>query len=86
MIGFHTFPNFLDNGFEGNFWSGYNGSDVNCDGLGDTRYVLDENLTDNHPLVIHMTSRMMLLERQHRLFCCCCWCGGGGWCWVVWFI
>ncbi|MDT8782743.1 MAG: hypothetical protein IAX22_08905 [Candidatus Bathyarchaeota archaeon] len=48
---FSTFPNFLDNGFEGNFWSGYNGSDVNCDGLGDTPYVLDENLTDNHPLI-----------------------------------
>jgi len=48
---FSTFPNFLDNGFEGNYWSIYNGTDANGDGVGDTAYVLDENLTDNHPLI-----------------------------------
>jgi parallel beta-helix repeat protein len=42
----------FDNGSEGNFWSDYNGKDNNSDGIGDTPYIIDENRTDNYPLMI----------------------------------
>jgi hypothetical protein len=40
-----------DNCLEGNFWSDYNGTDGNQDGIGDTPYVIDENDTDHYPLM-----------------------------------
>jgi len=57
--------NFWDNGFEGNYWSDYLGSDQNNDGIGDSPYLiysehLDYDLgrmaeyvsgEDNHPLM-----------------------------------
>lgn len=43
--------NFWDNGSEGNYWSGYNGTDSNADGIGDRPYVIDENNQDNYPLM-----------------------------------
>jgi parallel beta-helix repeat protein len=48
-----TFPtnNYWDNGKEGNYWSSYNGSDSNGDGIGDSPYALMANCTDNHPLM-----------------------------------
>lgn len=36
---------------EGNYWSDYNGTDLNQDGIGDTPYLIDENNTDNYPLM-----------------------------------
>jgi hypothetical protein len=43
----------LDNGIGGNYWSGYNGTDSDQDGIGDTPYIIDENNTDHYPLMGH---------------------------------
>jgi len=43
--------NIWDNGIEGNYWSNYNGTDSDGDGIGDTPYVIDENNQDNYPII-----------------------------------
>jgi parallel beta-helix repeat protein len=43
--------NFWDNGTTGNYWSNYNGTDDNGDGIGDIPYVIDQNNQDNYPLM-----------------------------------
>jgi parallel beta-helix repeat protein len=45
--------NIWDDGYPsgGNYWSDYNGTDANLDGIGDTPYVIDENNTDRYPLM-----------------------------------
>ena len=60
---YHAFSldsvSFWDNGLEGNFWSGYNGTDLSSpyqnvtgsDGIGDTPYIIDANNQDNYPLM-----------------------------------
>jgi nitrous oxidase accessory protein len=40
-----------DTGFEGNYWSNYDGLDADQDGIGDSPYIIDENRTDNYPLI-----------------------------------
>jgi hypothetical protein len=42
---------YWDNGRAGNFWSDYNGTDSNGDGIGDTPYVIDPLNMDRYPLV-----------------------------------
>jgi parallel beta-helix repeat protein len=44
-------PHCWDNGREGNFWSDYNGTDANNDGIGDTPYVIDLLNLDRYPLM-----------------------------------
>jgi parallel beta-helix repeat protein len=46
-----SYPNYWDNGSEGNYWSNYNGTDTDGDGIGDTPYIINENNQDNHPLM-----------------------------------
>jgi hypothetical protein len=43
--------NTWDNGIEGNYWSNYNHTDSDYDGIGDTPYFIDANNQDNHPLM-----------------------------------
>ncbi len=43
--------NIWDNGAEGNYWSDYEGEDLNGDGIGDTPYVVDKDNRDNYPIV-----------------------------------
>ena len=44
-------PNMWDLNGEGNYWSDYNGTDANADGVGDTQYRIDFRNRDNYPLV-----------------------------------
>ena len=43
--------NTWDNSVEGNYWSDYQGEDLNDDGIGDTPYVIDKDDQDNYPLM-----------------------------------
>jgi len=45
--------NIWDDGYPsgGNYWSDYNGTDANHDGIGDTSYIIDTNNTDHYPLM-----------------------------------
>jgi nitrous oxidase accessory protein len=46
-----TYVNYWDNSSKGNYWSNYNGTDNDGDGIGDTPYIIDENNQDNYPLM-----------------------------------
>ena len=43
--------NFWDNGVEGNYWSNFNGTDSDNDGIGDIPYEIDSNNNDSRPLM-----------------------------------
>ncbi len=43
--------NIWDKNYAGNYWSDYNGTDMNHDGTGDTPYVVDSSNLDHYPLM-----------------------------------
>ena len=43
--------NIWDNGKEGNYWSDYNGTDSNGDGIGDIPYMINKDNRDRYPLM-----------------------------------
>jgi hypothetical protein len=46
-----AYDNSWDNSTKGNYWSNYNGTDNNHDGIGDSPYIIDANNKDNCPLM-----------------------------------
>jgi parallel beta-helix repeat protein len=50
------YGNTWDNGKLGNYWSDYNGSDDNNDGVGDKPYVIDAGSTDRFPLTSKLSN------------------------------
>jgi hypothetical protein len=56
--------NVWDNGTEGNFWSDYNGTDADGDGIGDTPYIVDydDGLRDRYPLMAPFNIDSVTLE------------------------
>ena len=50
----YSVNNTWDGGYSigGNYWSDYNGTDDNMDGIGDTSYTVYENFTDRYPLMV----------------------------------
>jgi len=68
-----SFSNLWDNGIEGNFWSDYNGFDVDKDGIGDAPYTVDERAwlglhsRDGYPLMAPLTTFQAIKEGKTYL-------------------
>ena len=54
-----------DNGSRGNFWSDYNGTDNNGDGIGDTPYTIDALNVDRYPLVTSSVTQPKVAPNPH---------------------
>jgi len=63
------FPNIWDNGYEGNYWSNYNGTDSDGDGIGDTPYIIDANNTDHYPLMGMFSDFQATSEHNVQTIC-----------------
>ena len=54
--------NIWDNGYEGNYWSNYNGTDQNGDGIVDKPHIIGQNNTDRYPLTKPVSVNLSLPE------------------------
>jgi hypothetical protein len=54
---------------EGNYWSDYNGTDTNQDGIGDTAHIIDANNTDNYPLMGMFSDFEATSEHHVQIIC-----------------
>jgi len=54
-------PHQWDDGRQGNYWSDYNGTDANGDGIGDTPYIIDEMNLDRYPLMVSPSEQLSQL-------------------------
>ncbi len=59
--------NFWEQNGKGNYWQGYNGSDSNWDGIGDTAYVIDAKNVDHYPLIAPSFGTKSGLESSRNL-------------------
>jgi parallel beta-helix repeat protein len=51
QVGIEDSTNMWDDGKVGNYWSDYDGTDANGDGIGDTPYEMNSKNTDHYPLI-----------------------------------
>jgi parallel beta-helix repeat protein len=56
--------NVWDYGGEGNYWNDYKGQDLNGDGIGDTPYIMNSYIQDNHPLMGTFSDFKIVLEKE----------------------
>jgi len=67
-----SYHNAWNNTYEGNYWSNYNGTDPDQDGIGDTPYPIDKNNQDNHPLMgMYSQFKIQWQEETHVLTTIC---------------
>jgi len=58
------YPNFWDDGVEGNYWSNYTGVDANMDGIGESSYEIDSMNIDHYPLMGMFSDFSVTLEEE----------------------
>ena len=64
--------NHLDKGLEGNYWSNYEGTDQDHDGIGNSPYAVDTNNTDHYPLMAPFSDLTITFEEEtYHLFIVC---------------
>jgi parallel beta-helix repeat protein len=64
--------NKFDNGIEGNYWSDYNGTDEDQNGIGNSPYIIDTSNQDNYPLMGTFSDFTVIYEREtHHVFTVC---------------
>lgn len=56
--------NTWDRDYEGNYWSDYDGTDADQDGIGDSPYVIDVNNTNNYPLMGMFSDFKVIWEEE----------------------